>query len=184
MQNAKSGHDDIARALRNLSLDFTAEEIHGQMCGVLLATPLNEVETWLYGLIGPRDKNNIVAKQAVESVSGLLTNTISDLNDNEFKFDLLLPDAAASLHARLKALASWCDGFLYGFALGQCKLENDSDSAEFVADLYEIAKVDLNDAENEDNELAFTELVEFIRMGVLLLQENCRPVAKSNGDLQ
>ncbi len=176
MSEANIKYDNISQAINNLNLDLPAEELHGQMCGVLIASPMSMVEDWLFELIGTRDENNIIAKSAVTKISGLLSATLGDLNNPEFTFVLLMPDDDAQMSIKLKALGNWCDSFLYGFGLAQTKVELDDEAAEFIKDLSEIAMIDTQDETSIQNDLALEELLEYVRVGVLLLQENCRPV--------
>jgi uncharacterized protein YgfB (UPF0149 family) len=182
MQNSKIEYDDISQAISNLGLNFLPEELHGQMCGVLISSPISKVEDWLFELIGSRDENNIIAKSGVTKISGLLSATLSDLNNNEFKFELLMPDDEALMPIKLQSLANWCDSFLYGFALSEVKIDEGSESMGFIKDLSEIAMVDTQDDANVQNDLALEELLEYVRVGVLLLQENHRPVVKNPDD--
>lgn len=182
MSETNIKHETISQAIDHLKLDFLAEELHGQMSGVLISSPMSKVESWLFELIGSRDDNNIIAKSAVTKISGLLSETLAGLNDNEFKFELLMPDEEVLLPVKLKALGNWCDSFLYGFGLSEIKLEVDDESLEFIKDLSEIALVDSQDEESTQNDLALEELIEYVRVGVLLLQENCRPVVNPISD--
>ena len=73
---------------------------------------------------------------------------------------------------RADALSLWCQGFLYGLGSGttsdpgQVSLE----AGEIIRDLTEITHVGVEaDEETEENEAAFAEVVEFVRVGVQLL---------------
>ncbi len=89
--------------------------------------------------------------------------------DVEFSFR---PDSD-SLAVRSKALVSWCEGFLYGLGVSasQASLDEDKDGQEFLSDLAAITRLTVNVAEEEDNEVAYAEIVEYVRTGVMMLHE-------------
>ena len=101
------------------------------------------------------------------------------LDDPEFGFSLLLPDDTVPLAQRVESLALWCQGFLAGLGLGglqdQSKLPGDSH--EVMRDFVEISRLGHGDdgVTNED-EAAFAEIVEYVRMAVLLVYEELRPL--------
>jgi uncharacterized protein YgfB (UPF0149 family) len=94
-------------------------------------------------------------------------------------FDLLLPEEELPLDARTAALAQWCQGFLYG--LGSRVIQDANglpgDAGEVVRDLSDITNVGVDPGDDEEsNESAFAELVEFVRVGVQLVFAELEPV--------
>ncbi|MCP4040345.1 MAG: YecA family protein, partial [Gammaproteobacteria bacterium] len=79
------------------------------------------------------------------------------------------------------ALVSWCDGFLYGLGVtaGQAGLEEDKDGREFLSDLSTITQLAVNTAGGEDNEVAYAEIIEYVRTGVMVLHEMALPSSGS-----
>ncbi|MBV8975363.1 MAG: UPF0149 family protein, partial [Sinobacteraceae bacterium] len=68
----------------------------------------------------------------------------------------------------------WCQGFLYGLGAGAITDATvlPGDVGEIVRDLTEISRAGVDASqEAESNEAAYTELVEFVRVGVQLLFE-------------
>lgn len=98
---------------------------------------------------------------------GFVSETRKALEDGLFSFDLLLPDDEVPLSQRAEALAQWCQGFLYGLGLGGERKWSEQ-ALEILRDLQTITHLD-PDAEGEEDEQAFTELVEYVRIGVQLL---------------
>jgi hypothetical protein len=86
--------------------------------------------------------------------------------------ELLLPDDDQPLADRLDALSRWCRSFLVG--LGLSGLSGDTqlspDVTEAMRDLAEIALVDSTTEATEDAEASLTELIEFVRVAVSLIQ--------------
>ena len=77
-----------------------------------------------------------------------------------------------TLSGRADALSSWCKGFLYGLGSGTTPDPEkvSIEAGEIIRDFTEITHVGVEaDDENEENESAFAEVVEFVRVGVQLL---------------
>jgi yecA family protein len=103
------------------------------------------------------------------------------LDDEDFEFYPLLPDDEADLHARTSAMAGWCNGFLAGFALVSAAGDRSGgalshDSGEILKDIAAISKAEVDDdADEEDSEESYAELVEYLRFAVLNVVMDCRP---------
>jgi uncharacterized protein YgfB (UPF0149 family) len=85
------------------------------------------------------------------------------------EFDPLLPDDDAPLEDRVEALGAWCQGFLYGYgsATEGRRTPPTGDVAEVLTDLAEISRGGATGLDTEEvEEGAYTELVEFLRVGV------------------
>ena len=89
-------------------------------------------------------------------------------------FALLLPEDNRPLGERATAFGRWSRGFLSGFGLsGIADLRMLSEDARgFLRDLERFGSLAIPDSEDEDDERAFTELIEFTRMGVLVLRDD------------
>jgi len=107
------------------------------------------------------------------------------MDDAEAPFLPLLPDDDEPVSERAAALVDWCEGFLYGFGNnGSTDLcEFSQEGREFVSDLKEITRMDVLSLEDdEENEVALSELMEYIKAGTLILREEvCAPKSFSGG---
>lgn len=96
------------------------------------------------------------------------------LDSMDMSFQPLLPSDEQPLAQRTQCLAHWCSGFLTGFGAGQGELDS-QDAREAASLLGEIARaVSDSEAEAEGEEAAYAELVEFVRMAVLMLHAERR----------
>ena len=89
-------------------------------------------------------------------------------------FEPLLPADDQPIGARTAALAQWCQGFLYGLGAGGITDASGlpADTGEIVRDFTEISRAGVDETQDEEsNEAAYAELVEFVRVGVQLLFE-------------
>ena len=86
-----------------------------------------------------------------------------------------MPDDNSSLPERSAALIEWCEGFLSGLGIaGVTDFERLSfECRELIHDLYKICRLDVGDMEDtgEDEEAAFVELIEYVRMGTMMLHD-------------
>ena len=77
------------------------------------------------------------------------------------------------------ALAQWCGGYLAGLASGGEFEVLSEESREAIEDLEQIASAELTVQggegwESEEDEVAFTEIVEYIRVITLMMREDFR----------
>jgi len=107
------------------------------------------------------------------------------MNDATGDFKLLLMDDDDPLSERVETLAAWCQGFIYGLAAGGIKegSELPEDTAELLKDMIEISRAgnDVDDtgveeSDDNDDEEAYMEIEEYVRMGVLLIYEELQPL--------
>jgi uncharacterized protein YgfB (UPF0149 family) len=150
-------------------------EAHGTLAGSLCTAVTYRFEDWLLEIL-PEGRAQAAAAAALREV---YARTAQALVGVDATFDLLLPEDEQPIDARATALAQWCQGFLYG--LGSRVIQDASglpgDAGEVVRDLTEITRVGIDDGDSlESNESAFTELVEFVRVGVQLVFAELEPV--------
>ena len=90
---------------------------------------------------------------------------------------LWLPGDDETLEDRTMALAQWCSGYLAGLgSSGDDSLAALSDDGnDALKDLQQISAADVTDTdESEEDENAFTEIVEYVRVVVLMIREDLR----------
>jgi hypothetical protein len=147
-----------------------AAEAHGTLTGCLCAASRYTLEDWLREIL-PEGRAAPATAAALEE---LFTATAAALVQPDMEFELLLPADEQHIDVRTAALAQWCQGFLYGLGAGSVPDASDlpGDVGEIVRDLGEISRAGVDATQDEEsNEAAYTELVEFVRVGVQLLFE-------------
>jgi uncharacterized protein YgfB (UPF0149 family) len=145
-------------------------EAHGTLAGCLCATAGYRLEDWLREIL-PEGR---AAPQASAALGELFGATAAALIQPDMEFELLLPGDEQPIEVRTAALAQWCQGFLYGLGAGGITDATDlpGDAGEVVRDFAEISRAGVDATqEEESNEAAYAELVEFVRVGVQLLFE-------------
>jgi len=155
----------------------TTAEIHGTFTGLLCSSPD----------AGPKSAMDALSDSFGTPLDGslnlllekLFQETSKALRDEELRFKPLLPDDESSLGERAEALASWCLGFLYGCGLA-ASASLSKQSQEIMRDLTEISQLDPK-VEGEEDEQAFVELVEFVRVAVqLIFAESLLAIERKN----
>ena len=165
--------DQCCNQFMEFGYEVSPSEIHGLLSGV--------VTTGLK--IRPDSVVNLVVKHVdVESCSERNRHTIlqmyefieREMFNSESCYTLFLPDDELDLSQRGRCLAVWCQGFLVGFgtASGQRAIANFSpETEEALKDIVNIANLadDFGTEDDESNEGAYAELVEYLKVAVLLM---------------
>lgn len=149
-----------------------ASDLHGSLTGYLCAGGRAGAEDWPAALELEPD-----AKGDHEVLRRLYRDCRAQLDDPDLGFEPLLPDSETPVEQRADALVEWCRGFLGGVGLSGAPVSALSpDATEVLADISRIASSRLDYDDAEEDESALTEVLEFVRVGVLLLRtELTRP---------
>jgi uncharacterized protein len=176
--NVTPDYDSVDGALARAGADTDAAEGHGTLCGMLSVNGSLPVEDWFRELLPEPVPGDRVADESRRQLGELFRETRMQLHDTELGFDLLLPGDDAPLVRRVEALGLWCQGFLYGLSVCGVRQEGSlpEDSAEVVRDLADIAATGFDVDPDEANETAYSEIVEYVRIGVLLVNEELQPI--------
>lgn len=174
---------DVDDALSSGGSVVRAAECHGVLCGILCASGSSDMQGWVRYLFEQRDEKRDISTQALTVLHDVHQNTVTEINHETLEFALLLPDADELIEHRVAGMAEWCSGFSLGLSMGglQDKMLLDDDVREFVQDIQYISQACFStdgDAE-EHTEQSLAEIEEYLRMGVLLLNEQLQPVAPS-----
>jgi hypothetical protein len=163
--------DEIANLLLEQGQEASPAELHGCLSGLLAAGATPEPEVGLDALGQALDL--VLHGELADQMMQLYRVTAAALEDEEFDFHPLMPDDDVDIAVRTAALASWCRGFLSGFAHVTAGTDKggsplSTDSSEILRDFAAIceAAVDEDDEEDE-SEGAYMELIEFARFAAL-----------------
>jgi uncharacterized protein YgfB (UPF0149 family) len=168
--------DEIEAALRAIDSDIGCAECHGMLCGMLCNPARFEPGTWLRHVTGLTDLQPLGADPSGHALWHLLRHTQQGIATDDCAFSLLLAHDRAAKAVRIRSLGEWCRGFLSGFGLaGVTDLsELSDDSRGFLKDLAQIARVDEASGAGEEGEQSLAELIEYVRIGTLLLRDETR----------
>lgn len=145
-------------------------ETHAVVIGLLCAKPAQEPED-LARHLAALQVGDWSSEQILAQLGPALSSLREELDSSDLRFQPLLPAEDRSLAERTGCLAHWCSGFLTGFGAGQPAIAS-GESREALQMLEQIARAATDgDADQEAEENAYAELVEFVRVAVLLLRE-------------
>ena len=174
-------YTNLDKLRKAASLTISVAEYHG-LVSSRVCFGINNFEDLT--LQDSSDDNSVVSIQIQEfnkAFSKLTDQVIDQLNENELNFELLLPSDSEPIEYRALGLASWCQGFIDGYGMSIAELDIDMDSlgkgeaAEIIEDFVQISTLDSNSiVHGEDEEIAFMEIVEYVRVSVQLLYESFR----------
>jgi uncharacterized protein YgfB (UPF0149 family) len=151
-------------------LAVTPAELHGALCG-WLAGAGEDTPEWLARIMADDSLPQVPRAGVLDAVRQA---SVTQLDDRDFGFELLLPGADAPLAERSGALFDWCRGFLGGFGLAAGHAPPLSEEAgEALADLARLAAATPQDDGDDEDEDALTEIEEFVRVAVLLIHGDC-----------
>ncbi len=178
--------DEISQALIDARAEVGAAELHGAICGFVCAGG-TDFEPFVVAISLEALLDSATPAAARERIGELYQVARTQIDDESFGFPLLLPDSDCGIAERGEALVQWCQGFVSGLGLGGFTDERalSSDGREVLHDIAEIARTRLAfDAAEDVDEEALAELIEFARVGVLLLREDLRAGKRPRAGLQ
>jgi uncharacterized protein YgfB (UPF0149 family) len=184
----------MSNSLERLAVPLSVSEVHGLCCGLLCALPSASAKTrWFTEVLDAASltADSVHAKAAdLKQLDEWFSGTLSAMNDVELEFYPCLPDDDVPVDVRIRALADFCSGFTYGIGLAGAARGNKSyppDTREIIDDFQAIeaaderGKSELTDVDTDNDvnsrEHVFHELLEYVRVGVLLVLEELRPVS-------
>lgn len=164
--------DDCCNQMLEFGYEVSPSEIHGLLSGVV-CTGLK---------IRPDSIINLVLKHVdVESCSERNRATILAMHEfieremfsADSRYTLFLPDDELDMTQRVRSLAAWCQGYLVGFGTASAQIKHNKFSPETEEALKDIVNIsNLSDDFGDDdevNESAYAELVEYLKVAVLLM---------------
>ena len=153
-------------------------ESHGLLAGLLCREACGDPGDYL-GQLAAMQLVVAPAEDLRTALADAWRSTLAQLDDEEMGFALWLPDDEDPLEDRTIALARWCSGFLAGLGSGGQIDALSGDAREAIGDLQEIARAELSSSTagqegSEEDERAFAEIVEYVRVVAMTLREEFR----------
>ncbi len=162
-------------ALQVFGIEASPYELHGTLCGLLCINPDASVSNWL-SLLTQGQIDERATEPSAQLLTQLYTETVSALADNSLDFYPLLTENK-EYSVQLHSIAQWSQGFLLGLAGIKSFAAYPAEVKEFVTDITAISQAeDYELAGDESDEETIMQLIEFIRIGVLLVNEEMNPL--------
>ena len=166
---------DLAKdAIQKLNTDDTISSAHGLLCGFYCVKQDILLDDWLNEVIVTIDLNNLLEKASHQVLAEIFNNTSEQLADPTLNFWPVIADDMCTLREQANTLVEWCQGFLVGLGLSSVET-TDEEVLEMIKDISEIAQLDADLLDSEENTQDLYEIVEFVRIGVLFIQETLQP---------
>lgn len=181
---------EVVRVLEGLGSSVPAAEAHGCLVGALCTTAHYPMERWLEEIIP--DEERRADDDSQQALRLLYADTLNALRGEDMDFEVLLPGDEIPLLARAGGLSQWCQGFLYGFGTGPASGQGPKQDElpanvnEILNDLTHIGRASVEiegDGENESEEEAYAEVVEYVRVGVQLIHDELIPAQAHRIDM-
>lgn len=162
---------ELEQALSQTSMKLHASQAHGVISGIICGNP--EGKTGWESLVTGSEE----AEKTHAVLRALFEVSLTQLEEFLFEFELLMPDDSDELMIRAEALTLWCQGYLTGLKIVEVQIVNrdPSEMTEAINDIIEIAKMNYEEVvASEEDEAAYVELVEYVRMAVILIYQDMR----------
>ncbi len=180
----------LADALRSADALSEAAEAHGTLAGMVAANPDQDCHhRWLmlslHGSDQAAHSTPTLTDEARKTLHAVYHSTCAGLSDLQMSFTPLLPPDDFPLGEQARALGLWCQGFVYGFALGRpgTREVHSPQVREVLDDLGRMAEVEIpEDDGDEQDRAALVELVEYVRVAAQLVHDELRLSASGPGD--
>jgi len=177
-------HAQLAELLATSHFGIGPSDLHGSLTGYLCGGGVADAGDWLGALELDVDAAEAALIPA-DVMKYLYEQCAAWFDDPDLAFEPLLPAADTALARRADALVEWCRGFLGGLGLAGVSRQHglSSEGAEILRDFGTIAGTRFEYADSEEDENALSEVIEFIRVGVLLLHAEILGAAPGSATL-
>ena len=168
---------DLERSLNSCGSSWFCAQSHGLLCGRLAVLGPNAFNLCVEQIFENISLENTSRGHCELMLEDLFKDTWAQLVERQSEFELFLPGEERNITERTEAISQWCDGFLHGIVTGKKpkKLKdylNQDPLDIIIKDFLEITRATANEeADEEDNETAFNEVMEYIRVSVQLIYE-------------
>lgn len=170
-QSSMPDYQELNQALSNTTLKLHPSQVHGLISGVLSGNP-KSTAAWEELVTGGEE-----TAKTHDLLQAMFDASAKQLSEFLFEFQLVMPPDTEPLPSRAEALTLWSQGYLTGLKLAQVQLvgREAGDVTEAINDLIEIAKMNYEDVvASEEDEAAYIELVEYVRMAAVLIYQDIR----------
>ncbi|WNC67738.1 UPF0149 family protein [Thalassotalea nanhaiensis] len=159
----------VQAALGGENFQGSASEIHGLLTGIISSGFDFEDDSYLSLVSDFFNNGEGLGKNLKDLLKQLYGDIWQAVLDDNFSFQLLLPDDDEAMDERGPALSLWVQGFNLGFGLQQKdKSKFSEDVAEIINDFSDIANLSTELEEDEETENAYYEILEYVRISALL----------------
>lgn len=160
-------YDELALQLQTSGCKIHPSVVHGLVSGLVCSGLV--VDGGWQGLLG----HDLGEDAHLPVILDSLQVSISEaMQDEDLKFEPVLPDGDAIIKARLFAMVGWSQAFLQGFnwAKEELSLILEKSVEDYVGEIWDIASLNIEDGEEDydsQSEADYFEVIEFLKVCVL-----------------
>lgn len=173
----KVDYDFLEQTLKRCGSSWGAAQTHGLLSGRLAIAGVAAGPDWLAQVLEDTDETNAAHGECRNLLDTLYQSTYWQFSERLSEFEPLLPGDDESVAIRTAVLAHWCEGFLHGLVSAKhgdtLKERLGSEPlSDIIKDMLEFTRVELDgESDDEENESAYVELVEYLRVAAQLCYE-------------
>lgn len=171
-------YQDVSQALERVEIASDAAECQGAMSAVICFTGEAGFPVWLGSHLpeieSAKMDGDALATDTARITEVLYRDVCDQLQAGNLEYQLFLPEDDIDLETRSEAMVHWCQGFLLGLQyVGVADHSQfQEELAEIINDITEISQMTLGELDHsEEEERSYAELVEYLRVGVMLFWE-------------
>lgn len=167
-------YSQLEQLLQAASAPIGAAEAQGLLLGLICARDDRVLQRWLEEVLADCELSDLLVAECRTGLEVIYGSTVGALTGPGLGVHPMLPADEHPLAERSGALASWCQGFLYGLGLGRIDEERLSAvSREAMQDLARMAALAGGSEQGDEAEAAaLEELIEFAWVAHLLICED------------
>ena len=183
-------YGNLNDALRRCGASWDAAQAHGLLSSRLAVGGADAGIGWLQQVLEGTSESDALRTECAGLLNALFQHTLRQLSERLSEFEPLLPDDSDSASLRASALARWCEGFLHGLVSidhGEALKRRLAEEplADIIRDMLQLTRAAADDEiDDETNEAAYAEIVEYVRVAVQLAYEELAEFRGRSGHLQ
>ena len=184
----KVEYDTLEDSLGRCGASWDAAQTHGLLTGRLAIAGVPAGPEWLLQVMEGVDESNALRNECQKHLDTLYQSTFWQLSERLSEFEPLLPSDEDDVTVRIVALAHWCEGFLHGLVSAKhsdaLKERLGSEPlSDIIKDMLQITRAGLDEeSDEEENESAYVELVEYLRVTAQLCYEELADIRNTKSD--
>ena len=184
----KVGHEILEESLKSCGASWGAAQTHGLLTGRLAIMGAPAGPDWLLQVLEGVDESNALRAECQKHLDILYQSTFWQLSERLSEFKPVLPDDDEDVGSRTIALAHWSEGFLHGLVSAKhsdaLKERLGSEPlSDIIKDMLQITRAGLDSStDDEDNEFAYVELVEYLRVAAQLCYEELADIRNAKSE--
>lgn len=171
----KVDYDTLKESLKRCGSNWDAAQTHGLLTGRLAIAGVPAGPEWMLQVLEGLEEGTASRTECQKHLHTVYQSTFWQLSERLSEFEPLLPDD--DVGTRTAALAHWCEGLLHGLVSAK---HDDALQERLVAeplsdiikDMLQMTRAGLDEeSDEEENDSAYVELVEYLRVAAQLCYE-------------